>query len=165
MTKKKRNYKQGKYNPRNPKKYKGDSYSIIYRSSWEHAVFKWLDENKDIVEWSSEEKDMIVPYRCPTDGKIHRYFIDVRYKTRRGDVWYIEIKPKNEVMSPKKPKRKTKSYYNKCLTYLKNQSKWEHAEKFCKSKQARFAVWHEDIIKSMGIPIYVKDSLGREIKK
>ena len=34
-----------KYRPQNPEKYKDDPTNIIYRSSWELTVFKYLDSN------------------------------------------------------------------------------------------------------------------------
>ena len=38
---------KGRFTPQNPKKYNGNSDNIIYRSSWELRVMKYLDENQD----------------------------------------------------------------------------------------------------------------------
>ena len=45
-------YKQGKYQLRNPDKYKGNPSEVIYRSSWEFAFCNYLDTNENIVKWS-----------------------------------------------------------------------------------------------------------------
>ena len=61
---------QGYFKPKNPHKYKGDPTNIIYRSSWELKLMKYLDERKDVVKWGSEE--IIIPYRSPIDGRVHK---------------------------------------------------------------------------------------------
>ena len=68
------------YKPLFPEKYTGDPTSIIMRSSWETMFANWCDKNPAIVKWSSEET--IIPYRCPTDNKIHRYFVDFKIKLK-----------------------------------------------------------------------------------
>ena len=65
---------KGKYIPINPKKYVGNSSQVIYRSLWERKFMVYCDRNDKVVEWGSEE--IIVPYRSPWDGKMHRYFPD-----------------------------------------------------------------------------------------
>ena len=68
-------FKQGKYIPRNPNKYKGDPRNIIYRSSWEHKFMLWCDQqNSSVQEWGSEE--IVIPYVSPVDGKRHKYYPD-----------------------------------------------------------------------------------------
>jgi hypothetical protein len=64
----------GKYNPINPKKYKGDTSKVIYRSLWERKLMVYCDNTKSVLEWGSEE--VIIPYVSPWDGKVHRYFPD-----------------------------------------------------------------------------------------
>ena len=73
--------KSGLYKPNNPKKYKGNPTTIIYRSSWEQKFMKFCDRTSSIVEWGSEE--YIIPYRCPTDGRRHRYYPDFYIKVRK----------------------------------------------------------------------------------
>jgi hypothetical protein len=46
---------KGKYYPSHPKKYKGDSSNIIYRSLWERKFMVYCDMNENILEWGSEE--------------------------------------------------------------------------------------------------------------
>lgn len=142
---------KGKFIPKNSDKYVGDVKNIVYRSLWERNVFRWLDEHRDIIEWASEE--IVIPYTCATDGKRHRYFIDVYFKSRDGQKWLIEIKPKSQTVPPKKPARQTKRYISETLTYAKNMSKWKAAEEFAKDNGCIFDIWTEDRIKSLGIKL------------
>jgi len=73
----------GKFTPKNPTKYNGDATNIIYRSSWELYVMKYLDENPMVTWWASEE--LFIPYRNPIDKKMHRYFPDFVVKTKKKD--------------------------------------------------------------------------------
>ena len=61
---------KGWFTPKNPLKYKGDSKNVVYRSSWELKVMKWLDANPAVLWWASEE--LIIKYRSPIDQKIGR---------------------------------------------------------------------------------------------
>ena len=71
-----------KYIPVFPEKYAGDPTNIIMRSSWETRFASWCDKNPSIIRWSSEET--IIPYRCPTDNLIHRYFVDFKITTNNN---------------------------------------------------------------------------------
>lgn len=142
---------KGKYKVKNPQKYKGDPTKVIFRSLWERNTFRWLDDNDDIIEWSSEE--VVIPYRCKTDNKIHRYYIDIYFKAANGKKYLIEIKPKKETVPPKIPKRKTKRYVTEVMTYVKNQSKWEAAKSFALDRGYIFDIWHEDTLRGLGIKI------------
>ena len=115
------NYK-GKFRPSNRQKYKGDITNIIYRSLWERNFMRYCDENKDIVEWGSEE--LIVPYISPLDNKQHRYFPDFYIKTKNGDKFMVEIKPKKFTKPPKPKKRITKAYIHETKEWHRNQAKW-----------------------------------------
>lgn len=139
----------GKYRPIHPEKYDGDYANITYRSLWERQVFKWCDENQSVVQWSSEET--VVPYRCKTDNKIHRYFVDLKIKFKSGQTYLIEIKPKKQTQEPKVQTRKTKAYITEVLTYAKNISKWAAAKEYCADRGMIFEVWTEDTIKALGI--------------
>ena len=144
-------YYKGKYKPQNPKKYEGDFTNITYRSHWERQAFKWCDDNKDIIGWSSES--VIVPYRCKTDGKMHRYFVDLFIRMKDGSCYLIEIKPKKQTVPPKERSRKTKKYLNEVMTYAKNLSKWEAAQAFAHKRGMKFQVWHEETLRSLGIKL------------
>lgn len=141
----------GRYPVGNPQKYDGDSTKVYYRSLWERQVFKWCESNPQVIRWSSEET--VIPYKCKTDNRIHRYFVDVKIKLESGETYLVEIKPKKETIAPKKPARQTKKYVNEVMTYVKNQSKWEAAEEYCMQRGWKFVVWTEDTLKSLGIKL------------
>ena len=141
---------KGKFRPKNRKKYNGNPSEIIYRSSWELKFMNYCDNNNKIVKWSSEE--IVIPYRCPTDNKIHRYFPDfyIKYKDMKGKLHekVIEVKPAKQVKEPKVQKRRTKKYLAEVFTYAKNMAKWEAAEGFCKDRRWEFQILTE---KELGI--------------
>ena len=141
----------GRYPVSNPQKYDGDSTKVFYRSLWERQVFKWCESNPQVIKWSSEET--VIPYKCKTDNRVHRYFVDVKIKLDTGETYLVEIKPKKETIAPKKPARQTKKYINEVMTYIKNQSKWEAAEEYCMQRGWKFVVWTEDTLKSLGIKL------------
>ena len=102
---------KGKYIPQNPQKYKGDPSQVIYRSLWERKFMVYCDRNDKVIEWGSEE--VIVPYRSPWDGKMHRYFPDfyIKIKQSSGGVkkFIIEVKPEHQCKEPTKtPKKRTR---------------------------------------------------------
>jgi hypothetical protein len=142
---------KGTYRPKNLEKYKGDGSRVIYRSLWERQVFRWLDEHPDVVKWSSEE--IVIPYRCKTDGRIHRYFVDVYIQFRNGSQYLIEIKPDSQTKPPKVKSRQTPKYINEVMGYAKNLSKWEAATEYCKDRKWIFEVWTEKTLKKLGIKI------------
>jgi TnsA endonuclease N terminal len=137
---------KGKYQPKNTKKYVGNHSNIIYRSLWERKFMIYCDTNENILEWGSEE--LVIPYRSPVDGKIHRYFPDFYIKVKEPDgnikKYLIEIKPHKQTMPPKKPQRQTKGYIYEAYEYAKNQSKWEAAKEYCKDRQWEFKVLTEN---------------------
>lgn len=137
---------KGKYIPKNPNKYKGDHTNIIYRSSWELKFMKYCDARKSIIEWSSEE--IIIPYRSPLDGRIHRYFVDFYIKsidTNNNITNYlVEVKPKNKINPPVKNSQNSKKYLHEVYEYLKNQAKWNAAKEYCRDKKMEFIIITED---------------------
>ena len=137
---------KGRYRPSNPKKYKGDSSNIIYRSLWERKFMVYCDNQTKILEWGSEE--IALPYRSPIDNKVHRYYPDFYIKVRESNGkikrYIIEIKPKKQTVEPKMKKRKTKGYIYEVYEYAKNQAKWKAAEEFCKDRMWEFKVLTED---------------------
>lgn len=132
------------YKPKFPEKYIGDPTMIIYRSSWELKFMIWCDTNPAVVKWQSEET--VIPYRCPTDFKIHRYFVDfkIQVKTREGlKTYLVEIKPDKQTRPPETPKRRTKQYINEVLTWGKNEAKWKAAIEYCKDRNWEFKILTE----------------------
>ena len=137
-----------KYKTINPSKYIGNPTNIICRSLWERRGCKYLDYNKNVITWGSEE--VIIPYYSPVDKKNHRYFPDfiAEIKTNNGDIktYIIEVKPKKQTIPPPKKKKSTRSYIKECLTYSVNEAKWKSAKKYCKQKGWNFIILTEDTI-------------------
>ena len=141
---------QGYFKPKNPQKYKGDPTNIIYRSSWELKLMRFLDERKDIIKWSSEE--IIIPYRSPIDGKWHRYFPDFLVTKINKDgileTALIEVKPKSQTQPPKRQNKITKRYLTEVKTWGVNEAKWSAANEYCKDRGWSFHIFTE---KELGI--------------
>jgi hypothetical protein len=142
------NYK-GWFKPKNPGKYKGDASNIVYRSTWEVRVMKWLDEHPQVIWWGSEE--LPIPYISPVDKKKHKYYPDFIAKMRLKDgkvmTYIIEVKPLAQTKMPKQ-KRKTQKFIQEMATYAVNQEKWRAADIFCQEHGWKFLVVTE---KELGI--------------
>ena len=137
---------KGKFQPSNTGKYRGDHRNIIYRSLWERKFMVYCDRNPNILEWGSEE--IVIPYRSPLDGRIHRYFPDFYIKVREtgGKIqkYIIEVKPKKQCVEPKKKKERTPAYIREVTEYAKNQAKWTAAKEYCKDHLLQFKILTED---------------------
>ena len=137
---------KGKYRIKKLEKYKGDPTNVTYRSLWERKFMNYCEENPNVIQWSSEE--IIIPYRSPIDKKVHKYYPDfwIRVKNARGQLEsiLIEIKPKKQVLPPKKPKRTTKRYISEVYTYGVNEAKWKAAKEYCKDRKWKFEIITED---------------------
>lgn len=145
LGKKNRNYIQGIYKPKNPKKYIGAV--PIYRSLMELKAFRYLDNNPNVISWSSES--VVIPYESPADGKIHRYFVDLVAKLQSKDgtikKLLIEVKPERQTKPPVESTRKSQ----KTLIYEKyqfavNTAKWEAARGWCSKKGYTFIILNEN---------------------
>lgn len=138
-------FHKSKYTPINPGKYSGDVSNIICRSSWERKFARWCDVNPAIVRWSSEET--VIPYICPTDNKLHRYFIDFKIRVQQKDgtvrVYLIEIKPLKQTSPPAFPGRRTKRYLAESYGFIKNQAKWKAATEYAKDRGWEFKILTE----------------------
>ena len=130
------------YKPLNPQKYAGDPTNIIMRSSWETRFAAWCDRNPSIVKWSSEET--VIPYRCPTDNKIHRYFVDFKIQVISNNgspkTYLVEVKPSKQTKPPEFPGRKTQRYLTESYTFIKNQAKWKAATEYAKDRGWEFKI-------------------------
>ena len=135
---------KGRFKPQNPKKYKGDPSNIIYRSTWELRVMKYLDTQPKVEWWASEE--MFVRYKSPIDERIHRYYPDFVVKTKEK-TFMLEVKPFHQTQKPKQ-KRKTKKFLQEAATYAVNQQKWRAADIFCQEHGWLFKIVTE---KDLGI--------------
>lgn len=139
------------YIPINTKKYSGQ-YPIYTKSSWEEKFCKWLDYNKDVVEWKSES--IRIPYIDPTQGKHgyldersgkHRiYFPDFYVRFKNNKKWIVEIKPSKHTRLPKKKGKKSKkTILERKKIYLVNQAKFKAAINWCKKMGMEFIVLTE----------------------
>lgn len=136
---------KGYFKPKNPGKYRGDARNIIYRSSWELRLMSYLDDHKDVVSWGSEE--IVVPYRSPIDGRVHRYFVDfiVTKINSNGqkETSLIEVKPASQTKPPAKKSKVTKQYINEVTTWGVNEAKWKAATEYCKDRGWTFHIFTE----------------------
>jgi len=137
-----------RYTIQNPSKYIGDPLGIICRSLWERRVCRYLDENKNVIRWGSEE--LPIPYYSPLDKKTHRYYPDfiAEVKKQNGDIvtYIIEVKPKKQTKFPERKKKKEKTYVQECMTYAINKEKWSSAHKMCRKNGWKFLIITEDNI-------------------
>lgn len=141
---------KGYFKPKNPQKYQGDPTNIVYRSRWELKLMMYLDDHKDVLNWSSEE--IIIPYRSPIDGKVHRYFPDFKVtkinKEGNKETALIEIKPLSQTQPPKKQSKITKRYLTEVKTWGINEAKWKAAQSYCLDRGWSFHIFTE---KELGI--------------
>jgi hypothetical protein len=143
--KKNRNFTQGIFKPKNPKKYKG-TLPIIYRSSLELSSFRFLDNSSNVLSWGSES--VIIPYQSPKDGKIHRYFVDlvaeIKMKDNTIKKVLIEVKPEKQTKPPtESPRKKQKTVLYEKYNYAVNLAKWEAAKKWATKKEYLFFILNE----------------------
>jgi len=145
---KRNKYKQGIFTPTNSKKYKG-TLPVIYRSSLELKVFRWLDHNKNILEWGSES--IVIPYISPVDSRAHRYFVDLNLTLLNNGIhekYLVEIKPHSQTLPPTiSAKKKPSTMLYEAATYSINQAKWMAAQAWCKKNSYKFLIFTEKHIK------------------
>jgi hypothetical protein len=144
---------KGRYNPKNPYKYKGDPTNIIYRSLWELKLMMYLDEHRDVDQWASEE--FFIPYKSPIDGRMHRYFPDFWMKNKNGNITVIEVKPAAQTKKPDIKKKNntptgriSRRYLTEVKNYGINTAKWKAAQEYCKDRKWEFKIMTE---KELGI--------------
>jgi len=139
----------GRYTIKDKAKYLGNPTGVIYRSLWEKHVMKWCDDNPQVVGWCSEE--VVIPYLCQTDNKMHRYFMDFLIKYKDGRTVLVEVKPHAQTLVPKSAGRPRRKVLSEGLTYIKNQSKWKETARFVADRGWHFEIWTERELTSMGI--------------
>ena len=110
---------------------------------------KYCDMSPSIMEWGSEE--IVIPYRSPLDGRVHRYFPDfyikVKQSTGKIQKYIVEVKPKRQTKQPKVQRKMTKKYIYEVTEYAKNQSKWEAARQYCDDRNYKFMLITEKELK------------------
>lgn len=123
---------------------------VNFKSRLELKAIKYADFNKHIISWSIEPFN--IKYVKPTDGKIHRYFIDLFLEFSSGDKFIVEIKPKSETLPPKKPTKNTQkasmNYQLALQTYAINQAKWKAAEEFAALNKMKFIILTDEELNS-----------------
>lgn len=130
---------KGFFKPRNPHKYNGDPTQIFFRSSWEIKMMRRLDEDDNVLSWSSER--IIIPYRDRATGRLRRYYPDFWFKRYDQKMFIVEVKPLKETVAPvKTPGKSEKRFITEAKTFATNQSKWEAARRFCDQRGWEFLV-------------------------
>jgi len=144
-------FHQGNYEVQNPEKYVGNIKKVRYLSSWELVIFKFFDNNKNILKWGAET--VVIKYYSNADQKHRRYMVDlfVEYKNTNGEIKkeLIEVKPLAQTIPPisKRGKKKT-TYLKEVYTYQVNIDKWQAASIFAKARGMTFRIVTEkDIFK------------------
>jgi hypothetical protein len=132
-------FAQGAYVVKNKEKYVGKGIPR-YRSGWELAFMRFLDNNDNILQWASES--ISIPYRNPITGKQSIYVPDflITYRNSNNQMIaeVIEIKPKKQSVIESKMKA------NERATVAVNYAKWDSATKWCKKQGLLFRVITED---------------------
>ena len=141
---------KGKYKVKKPEKYSGDHTQVIYRSYWEKFAFMWCENQSQVKSWCSEET--VIPYVSAVDNKYHRYFVDLKIKTKDNRTILIEIKPKKQTKPPAGKKR-TKRFINESIEYVRNQCKWKAAKEYCLDRGWEIQIWTEDTLRQMGMKV------------
>ena len=107
-----------------------------YRSGWELAFMRFLDNNDNVMQWASES--IQIPYRNPVTGKQSIYVPDflITYKTRQNTLIaeLIEIKPKKQSVIESKMSNRDR------MVVAINYAKWDQATKWCKRNGLKFRV-------------------------
>jgi hypothetical protein len=152
----KKNYeaKAGIYTLSHPNKYNGKitNGGVSFRSSWEERLYYYMDNNKNVIEWSAET--LIVPYIFSIDGKVHRYYPDIVCKVASKDgsqkKYMIEVKPEKQTIEPTKPLNRglerKRRYESDMFVYVKNQDKWKAATDYCRKNRMEFKILTENDI-------------------
>lgn len=137
-----KSFRTGYFTPVNVEKYMGNVEKIVYRSSWELAMNRFLDNNENILRWSSEE--IKIPYIKPTDGKVHHYYPDywIEYRNRDGVVVteIVEVKPSTQAKAPTTRGKARKTILYEQTTYAINMAKWKAANDWCNQRGFTFRV-------------------------
>jgi hypothetical protein len=132
-------YAQGQYTLKNPDKYVGKG-TPRYRSGWEHAFFRFCDNNDAVIQWASEA--IAIKYIHPLTGKTTNYIPDVfmRYRTRNNKICteLVEIKPKKQSVIESKANAR-----DRAIVAI-NHAKWAAAQAWCKRAGIVFRVITED---------------------
>jgi hypothetical protein len=132
-------FAQGLYEIKNVHKYVGKGQPR-YRSGWEHAFMRFLDNNEHVVNWVSES--ISIPYRNPVTGKQSMYVPDflITYRNRANQLTaeLVEIKPKKQSVI------ESKMSAREGAVVAVNYAKWDAATKWARRNGLTFRVITED---------------------
>ena len=139
-------FAQGPYTVKNAAKYVGKGVPR-YRSGWELAFMRFLDNNDHVMQWASES--IQIPYRNPITGKQSIYVPDflITYRTRQNTLIaeVVEIKPKKQSVI------ESKMSNNDRMVVAINYAKWDSATKWCARTGLKFRViTEEDMFRNGG---------------
>jgi len=132
-------FAQGPYTIKNASKYVGKG-TPRYRSGWEHAFMRFLDNNEHVVNWASES--ITIPYRTPVTGKQSLYVPDflITYRNKNNQLIaeLVEIKPKKQSVI------ESKMSAREGAVVAVNYAKWDAATKWARRNGLTFRVLTED---------------------
>jgi hypothetical protein len=132
-------FAQGPYAIKNAAKYVGKGIPR-YRSGWEHAFMRFLDNNDHVVNWASES--ISIPYRNPVTGKQSMYVPDflITYRNKNNQLIaeLVEIKPKKQSVI------ESKMSAREGAIVAVNYAKWDAATKWARRNGLTFRVITED---------------------
>ena len=132
-------FAQGPYTVKNAAKYVGKG-TPRYRSGWEHAFMRFLDNNDHVVNWASES--LSIPYRNPVTGKQSMYVPDflITYRNKNNQLIaeLVEIKPKKQSVI------ESKMSTREGAVVAVNYAKWDAATKWARRNGITFRVITED---------------------
>ena len=132
-------FAQGPYTVKNAAKYVGKGVPR-YRSGWELAFMRFLDNNDHVMQWASES--IQIPYRNPITGKQSIYVPDflITYRTRQNTLIaeVVEIKPKKQSVIESKMSDRDR------MVVAINYAKWDSATKWCNRNGLKFRVINEN---------------------
>ena len=132
-------FAQGPYTVKNVAKYVGKG-TPRYRSGWENAFMRFLDNNDHVVNWASES--LSIPYRNPVTGKQSMYVPDflITYRNKNNQLIaeLVEIKPKKQSVIESKMSARDGAIV------ATNYAKWDAATKWARRNGLTFRVITED---------------------
>jgi hypothetical protein len=132
-------FAQGIYTVKNTAKYVGKGQPR-FRSGWEHAFMRFLDNNEHVINWASES--LSIPYRNPITGKQSMYVPDflITYRSKNNTMTaeLVEIKPKKQSVIESKASAKERAIV------AVNYAKWDAATKWARRNGLTFRVITED---------------------
>ena len=85
-----------------------------------------------------------------TSTKSFRISYNFWVQKKSGEQLVIEVKPKQQLKPPKKPKRQTQRYLREVHTFAINQRKFEVAEEFCRNRGMKFVIFTQDELGIIG---------------